>query len=295
MQMFVVHLNAYFLRFTFVICLLLQSVTLYAERGDDFFDLSLEQLLDIEVSIASVGEESILHTPAIVSRYDLDDIKKMGIRRLEDLLSLIPGIVVKQSVGGYPIVIIRGITHFTNQKVLFLLDDVPYWDSENGNYPVRGIPIEAIDHVEVIRGPGAIYYGTNATTGVIKVSTKKDNANIVTASTGSNGLRHSSGYMQHSFDDDIQLHFSYEFRREDGYSGQLNNTLVFDQFRFIAEGLLGEQPSIPTSGLVPVRDEIDSYWLKFRAYGFNLTAHYFENNYEQINGILAPFTQSETE
>mgnify|MGYP000717909796 CR=1 FL=1 len=293
MQFFIMHLNAVCFRFFLVTFLLVQSTVPHAEDGD-LFDLSLEQLLDVEVSVASVGEESIAQTPAIVSRYNLDDIKKMGISRLEDLLALVPGIVVKQGVGGYPIVIVRGITQFNNQKVLFLLDDVPYWSAEDGNFPIRGVPIEAIDHVEVIRGPGAIYYGTNATTGVIKISTKKGNANIVTTSIGSNGLRHNSGYMQHVFYDDVQLHFSYEFRREDGYRGQLNNTLIFDQFRFVAEDLLGE-PSIPTSGLVPVRDESDSYWLKFQAHGFNLTAHYFENNYEQMGGILAPFTLSNAE
>ncbi|PCJ34579.1 MAG: hypothetical protein COA99_14525 [Moraxellaceae bacterium] len=262
----------------------------YAAAFDDF---SLEQLLEIETSIASVGNEAIPKAPAIVSRYNLKDIQKMGISKLEDLLSLIPGVLVKQGVGGYPIVIIRGITQFNNQKVLFLLDDVPYWDSENGNFPIRGIPMEAIDHVEVIRGPGAIFYGTNATTGVIKITTKKENSSVVTGSVGSNGQRNVSAYIEHSFNENIRLHISGEFRREDGYHGQLNNTLVFDQFRFVAEDLLGESPAIPSSGSIPVVDEGDSFWLKFQFHSINVIAHYFENNYQQIGGILAPFTLSE--
>ncbi len=257
------------------------------------YDLTLEELINIKVNVASVKTETIPETPAIVSRYNLDDVQRMGINRLEDLLTLIPGVVVKQGLTGYPVVIMRGITHFTNQKILFLLDDVPYWDSKNGNFPIRGIPIEAISHVEVIRGPGAIYYGTNATTGVIKVTTKEGSNNIATLGIGSNGLRHSSAYVEHEFAEDIRLHFSYEARREDGYNGELNNLLVFDQFRFLAEDLLGE-PTIPTSGTISIKDEKDAYWLKLQIHNFHLNAHYFENNYAQIDGILAPFNHSHT-
>lgn len=165
---------------------------------DEMENISLDELLslDVSVDVASSKVESIIDTPAIVSRYDTKDMQKLGLHTLKDVLSFFPGFVV-QDGKVTSMVMIRGISETFNQKVLFLLDGVPYWMPAHGDIPLLGIPIEAIDRVEVIRGPGAVIYGTNASAGVISVVTKKDQSKLVALKLNNNPLVNTSAYIGH--------------------------------------------------------------------------------------------------
>jgi len=191
----------------------------FNEQPSDFFALDLSELRNVVVTVASTKEESIIETPAIVSRYDRDEMASMGLATLKDMLSFIPGIQLNDTTSGPTSVMIRGVYEPYNQKVLFLLDEVPYWMPAHGEIPLLGMPIEAIDHVEVIRGPGSVYYGTNATAGVIKVVTRKGGGNRVALGAGSNGRVNGSGYYQYKFNKDSRLNLGFESQRDDGYDG----------------------------------------------------------------------------
>jgi len=106
------------------ISLLLASIS-SAESRPDLFEISLEELLMVDISIASTLSERIIDTPAIVSRYDADDLASMGLRTLKDMLSFIPGFVLQKTRSGGTSVMIRGLVEGFNQKVLFLVDDIP--------------------------------------------------------------------------------------------------------------------------------------------------------------------------
>ena len=91
------------------------------DENFDFLDLTLEQLMQIEVTVASHKSEKIIATPAIVSRYNIDEMKSLGLRNLTDILSFIPGITIQDNVSGQPFISMRGIYEGFNQKVLLLL------------------------------------------------------------------------------------------------------------------------------------------------------------------------------
>jgi outer membrane receptor for ferrienterochelin and colicins len=188
-------------------------------QDEELFALSLTELGNITVSVASTHDETILETPAIVSRYEMTDMAKMGLGTLKEVLSFIPGVVVNDIKSGATSVMIRGLYEAYNQKVLFLLDDVPYWMPSHGDIPLLGIPIEGIDHIEVIRGPGAIFYGTNASAGVIKVVTRKHDVSQITVKGGSDGLINTSGYYHQQFNSGTKLNIAFEGQNDDGYHG----------------------------------------------------------------------------
>jgi outer membrane receptor protein involved in Fe transport len=190
-----------------------------ADQPTNFFELDLAELSNIVVTIASSNAETILETPAIVSRYDRDEMADMGLVTLKDILSFIPGVILNDVTSGPTSVMIRGVYEPYNQKVLFLLDNVPYWMPAHGEIPLLGMPIEAIDHIEVIRGPGSVYYGTNATAGVIKVVTRKDGGNRIALAGGKNGLVNGSGYYHNQFNNDAKINVGFESQRDDGYDG----------------------------------------------------------------------------
>ncbi len=195
------------------------------ETLDSLLQLSLGELLEIpvNVSVASSKDEPIILTPAIVSSYAVDDMAKLGLRTLQDILSFIPGVIVQDGLNGNVQVMIRGISEGFNQKALFVLDDVPYWMTPHGDMPLLGIPIEGIEKVEVIRGPGAIYYGTNASGGVIKIITRKSGESRVAVSAGSNSLFNTGGNLQYAWGNS-NLSVSYEYQNDEGYEGYIGGT-----------------------------------------------------------------------
>jgi len=183
----------------------------------DFFDLDLSELSNVIVTIASTREEMIPDTPAIVSRYNADEMEKMGLRNLKEMLAFIPGVVVQDALIGTTPIMIRGLVEAFNQKILFLIDDVPYFQPGHSDIPLHGVPIEAIDHIEVIRGPGAVYYGTNASAGVIKVVTKQALGKEVTFTARSNDMTNLGGRLSHNLNDKINFSLAFESQKDDGY------------------------------------------------------------------------------
>mgnify|MGYP000471011849 CR=1 FL=1 len=230
-----------------------------AEEAPDLYAISIEELLQVDISIASTQSERIIDTPAIVSRYEADDMAKMGLRTLKDILSFIPGFVLQSTRTGGTSVMIRGLNEGFNQKVLFLLDDVPYWMPAHSDIPLLGIPIESISHVEAIRGPGAVYYGTNASAGVIKVVTKKGAGDVIALATGSNGLVNASTYQHIKLDEKSAISFAIEAQRDEGYFGKFNN--VPKQANFPA--------NTPDDGSIIISEEMKSFLARYTREDFN--------------------------
>ena len=199
------------------------NFSVYGEELDSILDLTLEELLNVKVSVASTKPETVIETPAIVSRYNREDLEKMGISTLREMFNFIPGVIVQDALGGWASVQIRGIDEVFNQKVLFLLDGVPYHQPSHSMIPVEGVPWESISHVEVIRGPGTVLYGSQASGGVFNVITKKDSdKSTASIKVGSNKLIEGSGYYNKKLSKDSAISVAAEYRSEDGYTATYN-------------------------------------------------------------------------
>ncbi len=240
----------------------------------DLFELPLSELLKLEVTVASHKPELISTTPAIVSRYEMDQMEKMGLRTLKEVLSFVPGVLVQDHLFGQPFVSIRGVYEGFNQKVLFLLDDVPYFMSSHSDIPLLGIPVASISHIEIIRGPGAVYYGTNATAGVIKVITKKEsNKQVATLSAGENHLINGSTF-NHFSNGYHRLQIGLEYQETDGHKA-----------RYPA---YSDANSNYQEGTVRRPEETLSALAKYQYQNFQLSAQAFESTY---TGLAQPTRQ----
>ena len=248
-----------------LLTLLFLSTISTAKEPTDFFDMSLEELLEVEISVASVKPERIIETPAIVSRYNIDDMSGMGLRTLKDLLSFIPGFVLQESRTAGTTVMIRGLVEGFNQKVLLLLDGVPYWMPSHSEIPLLGIPIEAISHVEVIRGPGAVIYGTNASAGVINIITKQTEESVAAFAVGSNHRVNGGSYIHNQISDDSFFSIALEAQSDEGYQGEFKNV---SQPGFFPQG-------ISDDGFETKSEEMKSVLAKYHNDEFNLLAQAF--------------------
>ncbi len=141
----------------------------------DLTQLSLEDLLDIEVTSVSRRAEQLATSAAAVYVLSGEDIRLSGARSLPEALKLVPGLHVAQIDGQRWAIAARGFNGNISDKLEVLIDgrsvysplfSGTFWDAQDVFLP-------DIDRIEVIRGPASITWGSNAVNGVINIVTKR--------------------------------------------------------------------------------------------------------------------------
>ncbi len=140
--------------------------------------MSLESLMNIEVTSVSRKEQRTSQIAAAVFVINQDDIRRSGANNIPDLLRMVPGVQVGQINANTWAISIRGFDQQFSNKLLVLLDGRSvYLPTFSGVFwDVLDVPLEDIERIEVIRGPGATSWGANAVNGVINIITKKASA-----------------------------------------------------------------------------------------------------------------------
>lgn len=160
----------------FAALLLALPATGYGSSESDLWDLSLAQLMDIQVTRVATGSPAPLNrAAAVVTVITAEDMRRTGAMDIEDALMSVPGLYVGRSEQGYaPTYIFRGIYGSLNPQALLMINGLPQKSLPTGNKGNvwGGLPIESINRIEVIRGPGSALYGADAFAGVINVITK---------------------------------------------------------------------------------------------------------------------------
>lgn len=166
---------------------LLAQDTIPSRDTLDYYDMSLEQLLNVKahgisseleklinslISVASKKPLSTRESPGIISLITGEEIKRSGARDLIDVLRLVPGIDFGLDVEGIVGIGTRG--NWAHEgKVLLLLDGQEMNESlfattQFGNH----FSVDQIKRIEIIRGPGSAIYGGFAEYGVINIITR---------------------------------------------------------------------------------------------------------------------------
>ncbi len=138
------------------------------------YAMSLEELMNTKVSIATKSDQPLSETPSIVSVITAEDIKNMGARELVDVLQTVPGFELTKNFSGEAGIGIRGVKSYYTSKLLIMIDGAPYNQLFYGTSIHSGydIDLDAVERIEIIRGPGSALYGRNAFSGVINIITK---------------------------------------------------------------------------------------------------------------------------
>lgn len=135
------------------------------------------QLDTIVVTTAGGYEQNIADAAATISVITAEELEKKSYSDVTDALKNVPGVFV-QGGGTNQTISIRGLG---SAYTLFLVDGKPMNDGSllttNGGVQGASVnflpPIEAIERIEVIRGPSSSLYGSDAMGGVINIITKK--------------------------------------------------------------------------------------------------------------------------
>lgn len=159
-----------------IFCILCSSISTSAQIQDSIIQAATNQVNKIETTIASYKEKlAVVGASTVISA---EEILERGYDHLDELISSVQGMYLNHDRTATQIGI-RGInpTESNNQRLLILLDDVPINNPISGQapggYELRGIAMEDIEEVVLIRNPMSVVHGNGAMLGVLKIKTKK--------------------------------------------------------------------------------------------------------------------------
>ena len=171
------------------------------KSAEDFMDKSLDELGSIPVTaIASGTSKPIFQSAAVTTVITADQIKSMGATELYEVLETVPGVHANLQQDTYDYSYsMRGIRNTQNSQILMLLNGTRITTPTFGTLMTSTeLPVEAIQQVEVIRGPGSAMYGADAFAGVINIVTKNAkeiNGKVLGARVGDHSTQ--SGWGQY--------------------------------------------------------------------------------------------------
>jgi iron complex outermembrane receptor protein len=130
--------------------------------------------MNLEVSWPGRKEQKLSQTAGAVYVITQEDIRRSGVSSIPEVLRMVPGLQVARIDASSWSVTARGFAGRFADKMLVLIDGrTIYNHMYSGVYwEQNGVPLDDIERIEVIRGPGATMWGANAVNGVINIITK---------------------------------------------------------------------------------------------------------------------------
>ena len=141
----------------------------------DLLDMSLEELMNIEVTSVSKKAESKNDAAAAVTVITAEDIRRHGFTSVPEALRMVPGVQVAQIDASRWAISIRGLRQEFSNTLLVMIDGRSLYTPLFGGvvWNEQNFAIDDIDRIEVVRGPGGTIWGANAVNGVINIISKK--------------------------------------------------------------------------------------------------------------------------
>jgi iron complex outermembrane receptor protein len=180
--------------------------------------LSMEELLDIDVTTATRRPDSIRRAAAPVQVLTGDDLHRAGVRDLAEALRLADAFYVGRFDGHTWVVNTRGLNINGTNKLQVMIDGRTiysplfsgiFWDAQD-------LIVDDIDRIEIIRGPGASLWGANAVHGVVNVVTRRaadTQGTLLTLGSGNEEL----GIADFRYGGDAGHDRAYRFYAKYGY------------------------------------------------------------------------------
>lgn len=144
-----------------------------SELEDEMEFLEEEQRIAIVVTASKHGQK-ITEAPAAVTVISSEDIQASGAVTIADLFRRVPGLDFMQTSARDYNLNTRGFNNTLSRRLLVLVDGRSVYLDLMGFTPwdLIQVPIDDIERIEIVRGPGSALYGANATSGVVNIITK---------------------------------------------------------------------------------------------------------------------------
>jgi iron complex outermembrane receptor protein len=203
--------------------------------SQDISDISLNDLLDVELVSASKKSESLFDSPLSASVLTRREIRNAGVTSIMEALRLVPGLIVREQSAGNFDIHIRGfdnvppkaiLSSAANSITLVMIDNRIVYNYFNGGTFWETLPVDLndVERIEVVRGPAAALYGPNAVSGVINIITRGpekkgiyNNFNLLGGSSGTLFANGSAGYKGDKLSTVISANYTHRKRTQTSY------------------------------------------------------------------------------
>ncbi|EKO3993316.1 TonB-dependent receptor domain-containing protein [Vibrio fluvialis] len=198
-------------------------------------DTSADETVVVTANRFEQKQASVLSATTVISR---QEIEQYQANSLTEVLRRVPGVEIAQNGGrGHNAsVFMRGTN---SDHVLVLVDGVRI-DSAAGGVAINHFPLGLVERLEVIRGPGAAMYGSDAVGGVINIITRShrgNNLKQVTVGIGSNQTRKGDVVAKADVNEQGHLQLAAGFEKTDGYDIKSTQTGV--DYGYESQNLMG--------------------------------------------------------
>jgi iron complex outermembrane receptor protein len=238
-------------------CFLLSQPGLAAEESEGtsrlspLLAMSLEELVSLDVSLATGSAKPLNLAPSVASVIIRSDIERMGATSLAEALAGVPGLHIGAMFPYLtPHYSIRGVHSRLNPQVLFLIDGKPITFANHGpKNQMFFMPMAMVERVEVIRGPGSALYGADAFAGVINIITmKRSQIGSLESGVGYGSFDTRDAWLRHgSTPAGWDTTFSLQYRHSDGDDGRI---IGRDQ-QTVLDSKLNAPRGLPPASLAP--------------------------------------------
>lgn len=156
---------------------------------EKYFNMSPDELFNVSTDLLTGSDQDWLESPSATYLLTRDELLHSGHNRLAEQLRMVPGLMVAQTTNNIWAVSTRSFQQSIANNQLVLQDNREIFSPIFGGvfWETADLPVEILDSIEVIRGPGATRWGANAVNGIINIRTleaSKAQENIVTLGAG---------------------------------------------------------------------------------------------------------------
>lgn len=214
--------------------------------ANTYLSMNLEQLMQVPVTGSTLRDESLKTVPAAVTIFTREQLDRLGLDYLYELISLVPGYQLNRGAdsGVNYSMSARGRRNGAQaREIMVVVDGRIFANPRSGSIDsaLPLFPLEHIERVEIIRGPGSALYGSSAFNGVINIITRTD-INAARVALGGDDRRSASlslsqplvndwktNLYAHAYEDNGQLfHIPDSFTKAPLTTRDPRRTLNFD-------------------------------------------------------------------
>ncbi len=293
-----------------------QEITSTQELSD-LKGLSIQELLDVPVTSVSRRPQKYSDAAAALFVISRDDIRRSGAINIPELLRMVPGVQVAHIDANKWAISARGFNGRYANKLLVQLDGrTLYTPLYSGVYwDVQDTLLEDIERIEVIRGPGATMWGSNAVNGIINIITRSAHdteGGLMTMGAGnedkaSTALRYGAAvgektsvrFYAKAFKRDGGRYFSGEeaadewrdqrigFRSDSDVSQADTLTLQGDIYEGEASATLAEGPVLRDTDTDTSGGNLQARWTRRLASGAGIELQLYYDHTRRLSGTLS--------
>jgi outer membrane receptor for ferrienterochelin and colicins len=163
-------------RAVLVLLLATLAARAHAQSDDEQLLNELMAVVDEGTAVATQTRMNVDYVPGMVTVLEGDLLASLGARTVHDALALVPGVMSYPGNAGEPVLLVRGIAFpFNAGNVKVLVNSIAMSRESSGvGSSVLHMPIEQVERIEFVRGPGSLLYGDFAYMGLINIVTRRE-------------------------------------------------------------------------------------------------------------------------